>query len=369
MGCSVSEAARRRCGPERPEEELGNRAPARRRCGPERPEEEPGNRAPARRRCGPERPEEEPGNRASVRLDPEQWTARADEYAARAETLVAPHIKRVRAGEPHPVWDFLFSYYSLRPGQLRCWHPGYGVVLVGGEAIRRYRGRRGYTADGATATVSQTYLRSRVDTISFVARLLRATARRPARLNCFGLHEWAMVYHDAALRHDRVPLRLGAAGTDAVVEAEVAGPLRCSHFDAFRFFSAAFKADMLPRNASSPSRATQPEWEQPGCLHANMDLYKWCYKLSPLIDSELLLDCLELAAAAREIDMRASPYDLRGYGYAPIAVEYASGRAEYVRCQKAVAAGAAPLRAALLARCDLLLQASGYRLSGYWPVG
>jgi hypothetical protein len=115
-------------------------------------------------------------------------------------------------------------------------------------------------------------------------------------------------YHTGAVRHERVPLQLGAAGTDAVVEAEIAGPLRCSHFDAFRSFT----ADAVPRNAGSPSRATQQEWEQPGCLHANMDLYKWCYKLNPLIDSELLLDCLELAAAAREIDMRASPYDLRG---------------------------------------------------------
>ena len=296
----------------------------------------------------------EPGNRAWS-LDHEQWTARADAYAERADTFVAPHVKRARAGEAHPVWDFLFSYYSLRPGQLRCWHPGYGVLLAGGEAIRRYRGRRGYTADGVGVTVSQTYLRSRLDTISFVARLLRATARRPARLNCFGLHEWAMVYHDGAVRHERVPLRLGAAGTDAVVEAEVAGPLRCSHFDAFRFFS----ADAARRNAGSPSRATQPDWEQPGCLHANMDLYKWSYKLSPLIESELLLDCLELAAAAREIDMRASPYDLRGYGYTPIAVEQAAGRAEYVRCQQAIASRAVPLRAALLARCDLLLQRAG----------
>jgi hypothetical protein len=54
------------------------------------------------------------------------------------------------------------------------------------------------------------------------------------------------------------------------------------------------------------------------------DLYKWSYKLSPLIDSETLLDCLELAAAAREIDMRASPYDLSDYGYTPIAVEDAA---------------------------------------------
>jgi hypothetical protein len=166
-----------------------------------------------------------------------------------------------------------------------------------------------------------------------------------------------MVYRSGDVRHDRVPLRLGAAGTDAVVEGEVAGPLRCSHFDAFRFFT----AEAAPRNAGSPSRATQQDWEQPGCLHANMDLYKWSYKLSPLIDSELLLDCLELAAAAREIDMRASPYDLSDYGYAPIAVEDAAGRAEYVRCQKAIATRAEPLRSALLARCDLLLKVAGYQ--------
>ena len=82
--------------------------------------------------------------------------------------------------------------------------------------------------------------------------------------------------------------------------------------------------------------------------------------MSPLIDSELLLDCLELAAVAREIDMRASPYDLSDYGYTPIAIEHAAGRADYVRCQKAIASRAAPLRAALLARCDLLLKAAGY---------
>ncbi len=152
------------------------------------------------------------------------------------------------------MWDFLFSYYSLRPRQLRCWHPGYKVQLAGGEAVRRgYRDRRGYTVDVSGVTVSDTYLHSRLDTISFVADLLRATARRPARLNCFGLHEWAMVYRSGEVRHDGVPLRLGPAGTDTVVEAEVAGPLRCSHFDAYRFFT----PEAVPRNAGSPSRATQ----------------------------------------------------------------------------------------------------------------
>jgi hypothetical protein len=310
-----------------------------------------------RRRCGPERPEEKPDNRSATGLGAEQWLARAHDYAARVERFVAPQAKRAQVGEAHPVWDFLFSYYSLRPRQLRCWHPGYGVVLAGDDAIRRYRDRRGYTVDVSAVTVSRAHLLSRLETISFVARLLRATTRRPAQFNCFGLHEWAMVYRSGDVRHDRVPLRLGAAGTDTVVEAEIAGPLRCSHFDAFRFFT----ADAAPRNAGSPSRATQQDWEQPGCLHANMDLYKWSYKLSPLIDSELLLDCLELAAAAREIDMRASPYDLSDYGYAPIAVEDAAGRAEYVRCQKAIATRAEPLRVALLAQCDLLLEVAGYQ--------
>jgi hypothetical protein len=125
---------------------------------------------------------------------------RADDYAVRVEAFVAPHVKRAHAGEPHPVWDFLFSYYSLRPRQLRCWHPGYGVLLAGGEASRRYRGRRGYTVDSCGVTVCETYLRSRLDTISFIARLLRDTTRRPAQLNCFGLHEWAMVYRSGADR-------------------------------------------------------------------------------------------------------------------------------------------------------------------------
>ena len=157
-----------------------------------------------------------------------------------------------------------------------------------------------------------------------------------------------MVYRTSDVRHDQVPLRLGAVGTDAVVESM---PLRCSHFDAYRFFTSA----ATPRNADALSRDTQVATEQPGCVHANMDLYKWCYKLGPLVPSELLMDCLDLASRARALDMRASPYDLLAYGIAPIAVEDPAGRIEYVRCQREIAERAAPLRAALLRRCDEML--------------
>ena len=128
-------------------------------------------------------------------------------------------------------------------------------------------------------------------------------------------------------------------------------PLRCSHFDAFRFFTPA----AAPRNSGTPTRATQSDWEQPGCLHANMDLYKWCYKLGPLATSELVMDCLLLAASARELDMRASPYDLTEFGFEPIAVEEPAGRAEYIRQQGVIALRAAPLRAALADLCERLL--------------
>jgi hypothetical protein len=157
-----------------------------------------------------------------------------------------------------------------------------------------------------------------------------------------------MVYRTRDVRHGQVPLRLGGAGTDTVVESI---PLRCSHFDAYRFFT----APAVPRNAEVLTRPRQVASEQPGCVHANMDLYKWCYKLGPLVRSELLMDCLELAADARALDMQASPYDLVGYGISPIRIEDAAGRTEYVRRQRDIAERATPLRAALLQRCEALL--------------
>jgi hypothetical protein len=283
-------------------------------------------------------------------LGRDDWSDRERRHLERVDGFLGPHRTRTERGEPHPVWDFLFSYYSLRPRQLRRWHPGYGVALTGPSADR-FVDRAGYGRRGSTVTVTPAHLHARVDTVSFIAELLRATASRPARLNCFGMHEWAMVYRTTDVRHDGVPLRLGAAGTDAVVESTA---LRCSHFDAYRFFT----SGAAPRNAETLSRHTQVDTEQPGCVHANMDLYKWCYKLGPLIPSELLMDCLDLAAEARVLDMAASPYDLAGYGIAPIAIEDAAGRTEYVRRQRDVAERAAPLRTALLERCDALLLAA-----------
>jgi hypothetical protein len=283
-------------------------------------------------------------------LSQDEWLPRERAHATRVEEFLEPHQRRARRGEAHPVWDFLFTYYSLRPRQVRRWHPGFGIVLTG-PAADRYAEYTGYERRGDGVTVSESYLAGRLDTVRFVSTLLQATAARPPRMNCFGLHEWAMVYRSDEVRHDSVPLRLGGAGTDAVVESM---PLRCSHFDAFRFFT----EPATERNAERLTRAGQVESEQPGCIHAAMDLYKWAYKLGPLVGSELLTDCLALAFDARAIDMCASPYDLTGYGFEPIAIETPAGRSSYVRAQQDISDRAAPLRTALIDTCDLLLPAA-----------
>ncbi|MCB0949022.1 MAG: 3-methyladenine DNA glycosylase [Mycobacterium sp.] len=284
------------------------------------------------------------------RLAEAHWQDQEAAHRERADAFLEPHLARRSAGVPHPIFDFLFTYYSFRPRQLRVWHPGYGVVLAGPSA-RRYLERAGYTRQADGVTVSSEHLHARLSTVNFIAGLLRATASRPARLNCFGLHEWAMVYRSPTLRHTGLRLRLGSTATDAVVDSM---PLRCSHFDAYRFFP-----DPAARqNATQLTRQSQIAAEQPGCVHAGMDLYKWAFKLGPLIESGLVLDCLELAADARVLDMRASPYDLRGLGFEPIAVETPDGRREYAGAQKAISDRAAPLRAMLLTRCDALLEAA-----------
>jgi len=79
-----------------------------------------------------------------------------------------------------------------------------------------------------------------------------------------------------------------------------------------------------------------------------MDLYKFAYSIAPWCPSELVAEAFLLAVDARTIDMRASPYDLKDYGCTPIAIETATGKAEYIRAQRSLSERAAPLRTRLL---------------------
>jgi hypothetical protein len=278
------------------------------------------------------------------------WTQAATRHAERADALTAGHRARRARGERHAIEDFLFEYYNTRPSLLRRWHPGAGIALAptatGPAPHAAWRWYRTDPAGAVTLDVAA-FLADRRDTVGFVHRLLSATASRPAFTGCFGLHEWAMVYRQDRHRHE-LPLRLGQAGTDAVVEAH---PIRCTHYDAFRFFT----PDAVGLNREQPTRARQVELEQPGCLHAGMDCHKWAGKLGPAVPGDLALDCFELARGVRLLDMQAAPYDLSSYGQPAVAVETAAGKAEYVARQRELAARAAVLRTRLIDVCERLL--------------
>ncbi len=282
-------------------------------------------------------------------LTREEWTAREEAHAARVDAATAGHRARREDGRAHPVEDFLFRYYRHSPGRLRRWHPGAGVLLEGAAGTERADWRHHRVVGDAVEVDLDSFLEARGSTVRFVRDLLTSTLSRAPHLGCFGLHEWAMVHRLPRddLRHSGWPLRLGAEGTDAVLERHA---IRCSHVDAHRFFT----DSAAPLNQLTPTRENQVAMEQPGCLHAGMDVYKWAFKLAPLVPSDLTADAFDLAREIRVLDMQASPYDLRELGYEPVRIETPEGKSEYHERQRAFTVRSNALRHRLLAVLDAI---------------
>ncbi|MCS6772100.1 MAG: 3-methyladenine DNA glycosylase [Kiritimatiellae bacterium] len=282
------------------------------------------------------------------RLSEAEWTARRAAHEERLRPVVEPHLARQSRHESHPVIDFLFQYYGYRASALLRWSPGLGVILEGDRAREFLRDPRYEERDGGVALRSPRFSPTRLEGIRWILNLLETTASRPPRFGCFGMHEWAMVYRASSRRHSGVPLRMGDDELAKFVEVQ---RIACSHYDAFRFFTPAAR----PLNRLQPSAQNRIELEQRGCLHTNMDLYKWAMKIWPWVESELVGDAFLLALEIRELDMRASPYDLSRYGYAPVRIETPEGRLEYSRLQQHLAEKAVPVRLRLIdAYCKVL---------------
>lgn len=263
---------------------------------------------------------------SSATLTAPEWQAVADEYRAEIQTITIPMRERRSRHEKHPVYDFLNTYYSLSLGRLERWHPGLGIILE--EAPESSFPKKYYQHNDGSAVLAPSLLTQKGrQRLEWTRNLLQLTQSRPPHLACHGLHEWAMVYSGSDIRHrESAPLRLPQEEIDTLVASR---PIACSHFDAFRFFA----PDAITFNKLSPTLLTREEHEQPGCIHANMDLYKWAYKSTPWIASDLLKETLFFAIEAREIDMRAAPYDLSAWGYEPIKIETSEGRREYEKEQ------------------------------------
>lgn len=271
------------------------------------------------------------------------WHALRDSHLGRVSDLADDFVQRRSRHEKHPVHDFLFTYYNFSPAKLKQWMPPLGVSLeVQDEdfiAMPWLLSDRFLNMDGQVI-LDESRLGVHIRGLaSWVATLCTNVLNRPPRFRCFGLHEWAMVYRQTReeIRHQGYELRLAPEVMATFIESQNIG---CSHYDAFRFFTPEAK----PMNALQPVLETRLEMEQGACLHANMDLYKWATKLWPWVGSDLVGHVFTLACEGRELDMRASPYDLTHLGYSPVCIETTEGRQQYEREQRILAAKAVPWR-------------------------
>ncbi|MCZ2341756.1 MAG: hypothetical protein LC104_08155 [Bacteroidales bacterium] len=279
-----------------------------------------------------------------------EWTDRREIYRQRVLPWVEDRRRRSSRHVRHPVYDFLFEYYSFPPTQLLRWSPGFGVPLeTASSETLDWSSWFQVTGNGA-AIPAKAFPTHRRSYLQWAVRYLEETARREPQFGCFGLHEWAMVYQAEEIRHAQVPLRLTPSETDAVVACS---SLRCTHFDAYRFFTPA----AVPRNRTVLCRETTTQYDQPGCVHVTMDLYRFAYKIAPFLASEVVADAFSLAIQARELDMRASPYNLREFGFDPIPIETRMGREEYVHLQRNLSEQATPIREQILMGYRQLVEA------------
>lgn len=283
-------------------------------------------------------------------LPEETWQNNLRKHHQRIDERLSEFLYKRERGYKHPVLDFLVEYYSFRPSYLRRWSPGIGVGLENGDA-NTFAGTFGFRSqNGIRYLEPALFPAHRLEGLNWTIHLLEETLNRSPSMGCYGLHEWAMVYKQGhQRRHSHVPLRMTPENLDAFVESRT---LVCTHYDAFRFYT----DEARPLNQHELSRETFPEMEQPGCLHTNMDLYKWAYKFYPWINSDLIADCFDFAVDIRTVDMKASPYDLTDYGYDPIPIETEEGRRQYREEQKRIYETSVPLRQRLFTELQKLNQ-------------
>jgi hypothetical protein len=278
------------------------------------------------------------------------WTEHAKRHADLVETYAEAFVERRACGLKHPVHDFLFTYYSFSPQKLKQWVPTFQQALIlSADGLKDYPwlSEKWFCIENDLLCPNMqavpTYQRKLAH---FIEELCCKIENRTANFRCFGLHEWAMVYKSTIteLRHQGYPLRLTPLEIATFIESQT---LCCTHYDAYRFFTPA----ATPLNALKPTLSSRLQLEQGGCLHANMDLYKWATKLWPWVGSDFIARTFHLALNLRELDMRASPYDLVNQGYTPICIETAEGRNHYQSEQKKLAESAHCLRKELVVFC------------------
>lgn len=278
------------------------------------------------------------------------WKKRAVIHKKLVGPMADSFLNRRKVGHKHPVYDFLFTYYDFSPTKLKFWIPSFEEALIFEEEDLQYFGEYWFERDSNILRLNPQLFQGRMSSLLiFIEELCNAILNRAPRFGCFGLHEWAMVYRLSRdeLRHAEYPLRLPPDELARFVESQ---NLCCTHYDAYRFFT----PQARPLNMFKPVLENRLLNEQSGCLHVNMDIYKWATKLWPWIGSDFIAKAFLIALEGRELDMRASPYDLEKHGYSAIRIETEYGRKEYQQLQQQYAKKASSLRQELADICRRL---------------
>lgn len=285
-----------------------------------------------------------PENIASETVAPvpeRRWVKQKRTHENLLSEFLDPYLMGRSRQEKDPVLDFLFEYYPFRPSQLKRWSPGIGTVLETGENSDLPEVSELSSGNGFAWLNPDCFPEKRISSARWILDLLQNSSQRKPFFGCFGMHEWAMVYKADRVRHQQIPLRLTDKEIAGFVESR---PLLCTHFDAYRFFT----KQARPMNRHTLSREIFSDMEQPGCIHTNMDLYKWAYKLYPWVPSELIREAFFHAVEARKTDMQASPYDATEFGLEPIKIETEAGRKVYLKKQAEIYEKSAPIRKKLI---------------------
>ena len=270
------------------------------------------------------------------------WHKLRAEHQTKVLPWITPRLERRSRQESHPVDDFLFEYYPISTNKLLNWHPGFGFALEATEIEAEEFPSGSYEFTNNMIQIRPEWLSKNQEAAISLTDFLAKTHERSIRSGCFGLHEWAMVLGSEDVRHEKWPLRLSQEEIRATID-EVG--LRCTHFDAFRFFTPI----AAPLNPLQLTRIDQNEVEQPGCLHANMDLYKYSQRFAPVVGSDIVRTAFALAKDIRTVDMQTAPYDLLDLGVVPIPVETPEGRSQFAELQLGFAQRAQTLRTELIA--------------------
>jgi hypothetical protein len=282
-------------------------------------------------------------------LTAEEALNQASTLRAEVSERLDEYLEQRSRGRKEAVIDFMFEYYRFRPAHLMQWSPGLGCSVQKTARTEELLSVFDTIMDAHSMAIKPKRLKTaRINALKWLIELQTSILSRPHIHHCYGLHEWAMLYKTQEARHPYLDLRVSELKIQETVEAQ---PLVCTHFDAFRFYTDEAK----PLNMHELQRESMIEHEQGGCIHNNMDLYKWAHKFYPMTSSRLIWDSFKLALEARVVDMEASPYDVQPYGYSFIPIETKEGRKVYAERQRSIAEKASSLRKRLLNELQLIL--------------